>query len=286
MLLGLLIMLAPVPFLGFMPETLHYRAQTVSQPSQAPRAQTGPREPFWKSSFTAVRRAIQHSVGFLANDTRVGFLVLIFMLHLLLIVGVRDIVLQYTSISYHLSLSKSTLILSIRAGLNLFMMLLILPALSNWLNRRPAFQAHPSFADLQLARGSAIVMALGFLIMAAAGNLPLYIVGLIINTSGWGLMTYVRSLALSFVDEHVVARLFATLGLMDTVGIMVGVPTLAELFEFGVNKGGGWMGLPFLVCATFTAVASIGLATMRPGALDNGPEENEDEALLVAPSDS
>lgn len=278
-ILGLVFLLVPVPFLSFMPETLRYSAHgsvNLGQDATAPHPKSTGK---LQRLRHVVTETIHHSIGFLAADPRLGFLIAIFTLHLLMIIGAKEILLQYASARYAISLSKSTLILAVRAGVNLFLLLFIFPALTNWVHRRPSFQAHPSFADLQLARGSALIMAVGFLIIAMAGHLPLYIAGLILNTAGWGFMTYVRSIALSLVNKHNVARLFAVMGLTDTVGMMLGAPLLAKLFEIGASKGSGWIGLPFLTCAAMVTVACIGLGSMRPGELAE-EEDPSSESLI------
>ncbi|KAF2093221.1 MFS general substrate transporter, partial [Rhizodiscina lignyota] len=256
MLIGLGIMIIPIPCTLLLPETLKYKpAPPPTAVSSTPEIE--PDDPIWKRYFKAAWHVIHDSFAFLSSDLRLFFLVTAFMLHMLFIVGIKDVLLQFGSIRYDLSLAKSTLLLSIRAGLNLVLMLFVLPAFSNYLNCRPAFSVHPTTVDLILARASVTLQAIGFFILALAVNLPWFIIGLLLNTSGWGLMVYVRSLAISMVEPHAVARLYALMSVMDTVGMMVGSPSLAGLFEAGVNWGGLWTGLPFLMCAILAAVVGI-----------------------------
>lgn len=273
MLGGLLIMVLPVPLSFLLPETLHYRPH----PPDAQASEQASEHPLWKRVGLAVYHVMYDSASFLKNDLRLCFLVSTFCLHLLIVAGVREILLQYASMQFNISLARSTVLLAVRAGINVFNMLFLLPALSNWLNRRPAFAAHPAAADLILGRTSAICTAAGFLILGISGNLPWFIVGMLVNTMGWGLMVYVRSLALSLIDGHVAARLFSLMGLMDTAGYMLGGPALASLFEIGVDRGGWWTGLPFFLCALFTAFIGVGLAGMALGSWKDANERDNEE---------
>lgn len=272
MLIGLAIMAVPLPVSFILPETLIYRHQPSSDTFAA---RDRPEDPFWKRTFFSAKRVIHESVSFLTSDIRLCFLVSAFCLHMLIIAGIRDIMLQYASTRFHISLARSTVLLSVRAGVNLFNMLLLLPALSNWLNRRPAFSEHPAAADLILGRVSALCTGAGFLILGVAGSLPWFVIGMLVNTLGWGLMVYVRSLAISLVDGHVAARLFSVMGLMDTLGMMLGSPALAGLFEVGVDRGGLWMGLPFFLCALFTSFVGVGLAGMALGSWKGREDDAE-----------
>lgn len=272
MFIGLIFMAIPIPVTFVFPETLRYgpKPNVAAAP---PSAMIEPSQPAWKRYSQATWHVIHDSFAFLSQDMRLFFLVTSFMLHMLLVSGTREIALQYISTRYGYSLSKSTALLSIRAGLNLVLMLLVLPSLSNYLNRRPAFSTHPLYVDLLLGRASAILSAVGFLLIAIAFNMPLFIIGLLVNTSGWGLMIYIRSLAISLVEGHAVARCFALMGLMDTLGMVIGSPSLAGLFDAGVNWGGLWLGLPFWACAIVVAFIGVGLSAMKLG----GSEEEDEE---------
>lgn len=80
---------------------------------------------------------------------------------------------------------------------------------------------------------------------------------MVVNTLGWGLILFLRSLLTSLVEGHHVARVNTAASMFDTVGLMVLSPGLAWMFEKGVEKGEFWMGLPFLACAGAVAVVAI-----------------------------
>lgn len=108
-------------------------------------------------------------------------------------------------------------------------------------------------------------MAAGFLLIALAPSIPLLVAAMVVNTFGWGLILFLRSLMTSLVEPHHVARLNTFVGIFDTAGLIVGSPGLAWLFEKGVDLGGMWIGLPFLVCAGVVGLVGVLLAGIALG---------------------
>lgn len=114
-------------------------------------------------------------------------------------------------------------------------------------------------------------MGLGFLLIALAPTIPLLMVAMALNSLGWGLTLFLRSLMTSLVEEHHIARLNTLVGVVDTMGFMIGSPALAWAFGKGLELGGWRTGLPFLICAGALAIVVVSLAGIRV----NGDEEVE-----------
>lgn len=206
-------------------------------------------------------RAGKDSITFLASDKRILLIIPGFCLHLLL--SNRDILLQYISARYAKTLSYATYLISIRSVFMLVFLLLLFPTISNLLRTTYAF--HPQRSDLLLSRISSIVMALGFFFIALAPSIPLLIGAMVVNTLGGGTHLFLRSLATSLVEPHHVARLNTFVSWFDLVGIMLGSPIMAWLFEVGVDKGAAWIGLPFLFCSACMALIAIMLSMISLG---------------------
>jgi len=275
MLLGLFVLLLTLVIVLRLPETLNYRVSTTSP--------TSPLSPHTSSLPTHNSRAqrlldnLQDSYTFLTSDIRLVLIMPAFFIHL--IMHNRDVLMQYISTRYSISLSQATVLISIRSGLFLILCLILIPALNQIFRARWNF--HPQSADLVLSRASAIFLAAGFLLIGLAPSLPLLIAALIVNTFGWGLTIFLRSLMTSLVEKHHVARLNTFLGVFETTGLMVGSPILALLFEKGVGTGGVWMGLPYFACAVGIGCICILLAFVGEVGQTEVPEveryEDEDE---------
>ncbi|KAF2431969.1 MFS general substrate transporter [Tothia fuscella] len=253
MLLGLGIQIIPIILILFIPETMGY-----NNPPLDPAEETSSSDSSIHSSkecpiLSKLLHQIKQSTAFLTADSRILLILPAFLIHMLFLSW--DILLQYISTRYHITLSAATVLVAIRAGLIMLLCLFLLPLANNLF--RTKWHIQPKHSDLLLSRFSAIAMAIGFLFIALAPSIPFLIAAMVVNTLGWGLMLFLRSLLTSLVEGHHVARLNTFVGMVDTVGLMVGSPALAWLFERGVEEGGMWIGLPFLACAGIVAVIAV-----------------------------
>lgn len=160
-----------------------------------------------------------------------------------------DLVLRYISKRFHWPLAEAGILLSVRAFINLILLLAILPLISHILispkslshsyhrlrscNFSFRFNYTTSQKDLLLARASLLFMILGATLLALSAfpsaphydpphdnNLPitLAILGLIIYTLGMGFHSFIRSLVTSLVDDMHVARLYSVISVIQTLG--------------------------------------------------------------------
>ena len=226
---------------------------------------------------TAIDR-FKKSFRFITRDTAVIALVITFLISK---VGRQsiNILLQYVSKRYHWTLSKvsfkpgmlmkhqstytaqkTTLLLSLRAGVNIILFLFVLPLLSAY-----AFaNATTSFKDLFISRISIVLMVLGSLALSVSSTAALMIIGLIIYTMGTGFVPVVRSLITSRVEAHHasktsdIGRLYAVIAVMEGIGSLVAGPGMAFAFRVGMKMGEAWLGLPFLVATVlFGGIAGV-----------------------------
>ncbi|KAK8200419.1 major facilitator superfamily domain-containing protein [Phyllosticta capitalensis] len=263
--------------LCFLPETMSYKGEESSPNTAAepPRAETSDstREPSIHDRVKSLLRSAQDSAAFLTSDMRILILLPTYSIHLLLY-NTDDLLLQYSSERFDISISRATLVISLQAGLKVVVLIVLLPALVNYLTTRFPFDAQ--FKDLLLARCSAAAMALGFLCIGLAPSLPLLITALPIQVAGWGLMFLIRSLVTSFVEQHHVARLYIMLTLVDAAGLMVGTPAMAAFFDWSLSIGSWGGGLPFVGCGLALMMVEFALYSVRVGE-EKGEEEVEDD---------
>lgn len=137
------------------------------------------------------------------------------------------------------------------------MLTVLLPALSTLFLSRPGMT--PLKKDLQLARFSGAALILADLVISLSYTPTLYGIGLVLLAGGCGLPPLLRSLLNGLVEPHHVGMLNTMLGFLDTVGVMVGAPVFSQALGWGIGRGGGWMGVPF--------VAGMGISMVATGVL-------------------
>ena len=268
-------------FLCFIvPETLGYRHPNGSPgfshpPTPSPESMPAPpdiapiREPISADFSTRISTAIRESTSFIWADWRVPALILTFVGHIL-IASSGQLLLQYCSKRYGLSFSDATLLLSVRAGVNIILLFVILPWISTWVMQR--FHLSGQRKDLYLSRASMAVVALGWFLVAASPNVALVVVSMAVASFGSGAMLLIRAFMTSLVPANHIARVYSVISIVDTLGAMFGAPVLAGLFSRGLAIGGGGIGLPFYFVSILSAAFTVILMAVRMRKNDHGYE--------------
>ncbi|TVY40943.1 Efflux pump [Lachnellula subtilissima] len=167
---------------------------------------------------------------------------------------------------YQNDISGAGFLLSLRAGVNIVLFIIILPAITRYALSK---LAGPAETDLMVARGSIVLMILGTLALSVSVTPALMIMGLIVYTLGTGFAPLVRSLVTSLVESHAeggprdIARIYAVIGVMEGIGSLVAGPGMASAFRLGISLGESWLGLPFLVAAILFVQIAILLLTIK-----------------------
>lgn len=171
------------------------------------------------------------------------------------------IFLQYFSLRFHRSFEEAGYVLSIRAGVVVLVMGIVLPLLTKFLTpERSGMSAYRR--DLFLARGSALFLCVGFLVLAGP-NVGFVVVGLVIVTLGSGLAALCRSMMTNFVDSRHTSRLFTMLSIFETLVSLPAGPLFAWAFSAGMRLEGFLYGLPFLILAVLGLLAGVSLLFLR-----------------------
>jgi MFS family permease len=193
---------------------------------------------------------LKQASAFLLDDWRVPALILPFILHML--VGtIGALLLQYLSKRYGLTFSDATLLMTIRSGVIVLLLFVILPYLSTMIMQK--FQLSGPRKDLYLVRVSLVFIVVGWMLVGFSPNIPVVAISLAISALGQGFPLLLRSFLTSLVPAHHIARVYSIVSIVDTAGMMVGSPLLAGLFKRGLALGGVWIGLPFY----FTALVGV-----------------------------
>ncbi|KAI0878294.1 major facilitator superfamily domain-containing protein [Hypoxylon argillaceum] len=255
MILGLVVEFASVVTVFFLPETLQHSRRGLlaidSTPNISTHSQCQP--PFLRR----LSHAFQRSLSLLVSDMRVLSIVGLFILRVLFLN--REVMLQYISTRYSIPLAQAAAVIAIRSGIVFVVCAAILPVMGNYFGSRLGARR----SDIVLSQISAAVIALGFLGMGFATNLPIHISALILNALGWGLFSFLRNFLVSIVEPGQVAQLNSFISMFEVIGLMIGSPLLVALFTSGLELGGVWLGLPFFASAGALMILVLVLTQIR-----------------------
>ncbi|EFQ34270.1 major facilitator superfamily transporter [Colletotrichum graminicola] len=169
---------------------------------------------------------------------------------------------QYISKYFGWTLAQTTFLMS-PLELGHLAVLLALP----WLSRaitdpRGRFRRTGCGKDALLARVSYFMIASGALIGGLSRDVVVFAAGLVVTTLGSASFPVSRALITGFVDPEHTSRLYALASMADTLGSPLGGPVLAWAFSVGMEKKGGWKGLPwfyvfFLATGTWAALMLV-----------------------------
>lgn len=126
-------------------------------------------------------------------------------------------------------------------------MLVILPTASSVLTKR--YKLHTLTRDLFLTRASIAFAAVGATIVAFASAPWLFVSALVIYSIGDGFSVLCRALLSAVVEPHTLGTLNTTISTVESLMGLVSAPAVGWLFSKGLDLGGMWMGMPYMVTA-------------------------------------
>ena len=188
-----------------------------------------------------------------------------------------SLIMQYVPQRYHWSMADTTNLQAVQSGVSMTVLLLILPTLSKYLMDRKHYSV--ARKDVLLMRMGFVFDTIGTLLTGLAPALPLYVTAMIVTTFASGGGSAMRALLTSWVAPNEVARLYTALGLIETVGSMIGGPTISSLYNVGLGlahraKSDVLLGMPWLVIgALFSAFATAVCVLRFDGETRNNYEQ-------------
>lgn len=205
-----------------------------------------------KSFLEQCWKPLVESTKYFLHDTRVVLLIITFVPIMLTVTNV-PLLLQYASSRYGMTFASVTMLLTVRAGVTIAMFLFVQSWVYDLLaNAGVGGQKR----DLLLARGSAGLMLVGWAAIGFSPNALLFTASLMVATMGNGFPVFLRSFLTGLVEPNRVAELYTIIGVVDTLGLMLGGPLLAWLFQRGMKLGGMFVGLPFVALGLIYAVVA------------------------------
>ncbi len=155
----------------------------------------------------------------------------------------------------------------------------------NFYVARSAAGIYPPLARHLTPKDSFAIISLGLILVGLAPKLWTMTLGLLVMNCGPGGLLMVRLLLTPFVQHNEVAPMYVVMLVLETAGMSASGPLTAGLFNAGLGKGyGTWLGLPYLVCGLFFAIATAGLcaANLCSEAVPPEGEEGGENSLLHA----
>ena len=151
-----------------------------------------------------------------------------------------------------MTFAKATVLAAGYNGARVLMLFAVLPWITSFLTAK--CKLCDQTKDLYLARASQVLVALGWVCVAASPQVWTLCVSLLAVALGSGAASLLRSFLTSLLPSHHVARTYSLIGIVDTLGCMLGYPLLTELFQKGLARGTGWVGLPFHFIGALSAL--------------------------------
>jgi hypothetical protein len=279
LLLALAIQQVGICIAFFFPETLHLR--DLPQPKDGGDVCIELQPKGGHFTLKAQLRNFKVAYIFLRGDKMLSLVVFSFMANRL---GRQAITLlvRYASKRYGWEIKQAAYLLSLRAGANLVAVAVFLPILNWFLLKYLRLPAH--WADLWLARGSIALTTVSFVIIGLAGYPALLVVGLLVYNFGTGYNAAMRSVAVHVVGGQAspdVGKLMSTIAIVESIGAMIAGPVLSAMYQWGMDLGSAWLGLPFLgsvvVLAAMTALTfSIRVEDREANYMEVQSDDEED----------
>ncbi|RDA88435.1 hypothetical protein CP532_5559 [Ophiocordyceps camponoti-leonardi (nom. inval.)] len=260
MWLGFVTLLVGVLVIYMIPETLSLRRHDDddnSSPGSAP--DDDEREDPINTKRGCVLRAFA-SAGLLASRSIVT-LITAYGLSIPASLSIQLYILQYMTRRFTWEWSTATLISTISSITSVIVLLVILPSISQALIKRYAWNT--LHRDLFLSRVSSVIIVIGVSILAFAPVPWLLISSLVISSFGAGFVVLLRALLNALVEPDAAATVNTTISVVETLFNLVGAPALGWLLGSGLEAGGPWLGLPFLVSAACSAIAFLVLLNLK-----------------------
>ncbi|ATZ56072.1 hypothetical protein BCIN_12g06060 [Botrytis cinerea B05.10] len=163
-----------------------------------------------------------------------------------------SLVLIYASKRFDWSFARANLLTTLRASINLVVILLLIPLAGFWLMVRCKVSHREK--ETYLARGSASFILLGLFIVAIAHTPALLITGVVVSSLGFGVDALLRSILTSVIPSHEIGTFYTSMTLLQNLGESAGGLLYSTLFSVALNLQGFWLGLPYMISAILSVL--------------------------------
>ena len=151
--------------------------------------------------------------------------------------------------------------MSLRAGVNLFVLAAVIPALSYMMVQRLKFD--DVVKDKRITQMNGVCLIIGSGIMFLAASHATLVFGQAVFALGFAFSVTARSFLTGMVDPMHIGTVFTGVTTMLYGGLVIGSPMLAKALQWGLQLGGFWVGLPFLLAAALFTLALGAISVVR-----------------------
>ena len=132
----------------------------------------------------------------------------------------------------------------------------------------------PRQKDLLLTRVSGTLQIIGGFAVALATTPGGLISGVGITGLAGGYAIFAKSLMTSLMGKDI-AILYTVMSIQVSLGVFIANPLLSALFRRGIDLGGMWMGLPFMMAAVLYTIALCVIGWIK---VDDDSGEGQDSS--------
>jgi hypothetical protein len=189
--------------------------------------------------------------------------------------GTAWFLVQYVSVRYGWTIAQANLLTSLKAVLMVLLFLSILPAASWYLIHRRGADSRQK--DLILTKWSILSLMVGTLGIGLSPHVPSLIICMLIQTLGAGFVYTTRSLISTMIQRDQTARLYTIIEIIQAVGSILASGAMTAVFQWGIELGGFWTGLAWILASSLFGIIAIVIWAVKPPPVAKLPDDIDEE---------
>ncbi|PIG85350.1 MFS multidrug transporter [Aspergillus arachidicola] len=166
---------------------------------------------------------------------------------------------QYISIRFHRTIADATLLVALQHAFTIPVLFFILPQISERLRASISILQ----SDLLLARISVMLLALGLFGIGLSSSINTLIPSLLLHAAGAGFVLITRGLITGLASREETARLYTLIEATQSIGEVTASLYITNSLNWGLGRGGLWIGLPWLIVSFLLALIALVLGMLR-----------------------
>lgn len=189
--------------------------------------------------------------------------------------GTAWFLVQYVSVRYGWTIAQANLLVSLKATLMVLLFLSILPTASWYLIHRRGTDSRQK--DLILTKWSILSLMVGTLGIGLSPHVSVLISCMVIQTLGAGFVYTTRSLITTMIHRDQTARLYTIIEIIQALGSILASGAMTAVFQWGINLGGVWTGLAWILASSLFGIIAIFIWAVKPPPVAKLPDDIDEE---------
>ncbi|KAI5203412.1 hypothetical protein E4T39_04261 [Aureobasidium subglaciale] len=202
-----------------------------------------------------------HTVQIPSWFTRAGIFFMIALIFFTSSLGGQSmgLLLQYSAKKFNWTFAKASWIITLRAAISFIVLTTIIPGASTMIAKY-ARHTTSRTKDKRLAQTSCILLLTGAMTIFFAAFPAQVILGTILAALGSSFNVTAKSFVTALVPPDNFGAVYTGITVATYGGILISGPLFAHTFHWGLQLGGSWMGLPFLVASGLFLLCLVALS--------------------------